>query len=112
MPTATQYKVALADCLMQLGRLRMKDDRAGAEKDFEQARAINGRLAAQHDNARLRAGWFERSSKWRSIRGFDQSDRESQIVPNKSARISGRMCSKILPSYTSWRVIWEAVSPF
>ena len=73
MPTATQYKVALADCLMQLGRLRMKDDRVGAEKDFEQARAINERLAAQNDNARLRAGWFEGELQTAVIRGFDQA---------------------------------------
>jgi hypothetical protein len=70
-PTATEYAVALADCLQQLGRLRVKDDRAGAQKDLEQGRAINRQLAAEHDDSRLQAGWLEAELQMALMQGFE-----------------------------------------
>jgi serine/threonine-protein kinase len=70
-PTALQYSVALADCLLQLGRLRVEADRAGAEKDIEQAQAINRQLAKQHDDPRLQAGWLEAELQMAVMLGFE-----------------------------------------
>jgi hypothetical protein len=77
-PSATQYQVALGDCFLQLGRLRMKEDRAAAEKDFGAGQVINKQLAAQHDNARLRAGWYEAELQQAVVRGFDKATENLQ----------------------------------
>jgi hypothetical protein len=72
-PDAPRYKMALADTLLQLGRLRMKGDRAQAEKDIEEARALNAQLAKQNGDARQRAASFEAELHSAVMRGFDKA---------------------------------------
>ena len=72
-PSQTQYAVALADCSLQLARLRNEKDRGAAEKELAKGRALSEKLAQDHADPRLRARWLEAELQAATKYGFDQA---------------------------------------